>query len=338
MRKLLIVLFILCLCGCKEETLEDKLRGLGYSEEAIAVIGLLSETDQERFLETYDEKLAQIVLSPFFAPDHLDDYLRYYGSLPFDKMMELVNKDLLNDGNLVQLQELYQSDYYIPENEDLYLNYLGKYETIREMMEIVNTRRYLSYFTDIRETDLSKDTLMLVNKYYSLPSDYEPDDLVQVESDYGKGYIRQMAYEAFKQLHEDALKSGYNIRVVSAYRSYDYQAAVYAKYLRTDPVEVVDTYSARPGLSEHQTGLTADVSIPGCSIDDFYLTEASVWLKENCHRYGFIIRYPEDKPEITGYQWESWHIRYLGKDTATDVYQRGITFDEYYACFIEDHE
>ena len=80
------------------------------------------------------------------------------------------------------------------------------------------------------------------------------------------------------------------------------------------------------------------MSIPGYSIDDFYLTDASVWLAQNCHKYGFIIRFPEDKVDITGYQWESWHIRYLGEEAATDVYQRGITFDEYYACFVEDHE
>ena len=338
MKKLLTILFLLCLCACKKETLEDKLRELGYNDETIAVIASMNETDQERFLAAYDEKYAQILTSAYFQQEHLQDYLHYYGELPVDKMMELVDKGLLNDNNLAQLQEIYQSDYYIPAYEDLYFRYLGKYATIREMMEIVNTKRYLPLFTDIQEADLSKDPLILVNKYYFLPADYEPDDLVNVESAYGKGQLREIAYEAFKHLHDDAIEMGYNIRVVSAYRSYDYQVAVYNKYLERDPMEVVDTYSARAGLSEHQTGLTADVCIPGWYVDDFHMTDASVWLRDNCYKYGFIIRYPEDKTEITGYMWESWHIRYLGEEAATEIHQRGITFDEYYACFVEDHE
>ena len=253
-------------------------------------------------------------------------------------MMEMVNQGMLNEKTVSRLQELYQSEYYIPAKEELYLAYLDQYDSVREMMEIVNTGRYLPFFTDIKETDMSKGYLIQVNKYYTLAADYEPEDLVAVESEYGKGYLREVAYEAFKQLHDDAYELGYNIKVVSPYRSYDYQVAVYDKYLQKDPQEVVDSYSARPGLSEHQTGLVADVCIPGWYIDDFYMTDASVWLADNCHKYGFIIRFPENKEDITGYICEPWQIRYLGEEVASDIYRRGITFDEYYACFIENHE
>ena len=113
------------------------------------------------------------------------------------------------------------------------------------------------------------------------------------------------------------------------------QDDLYNGYLKKDPQEVVDTYSARPGHSEHQSGLCMDVSEPGYSLDNFYQTKASKWLAENCHKYGFIIRYPEDKTDITGYQGEPWQLRYVGKETAEDVYRRAITYDEYYACFVE---
>lgn len=338
MKKALLLLIILGLCACHKETIEDKLRILGYTEEAIRVISSLPEEDQERFTETYDEHYSDLLSSPYFETAHLDEYLRYYGLLPNDKMMEMVNQGMLNEKTVSRLQELYQSEYYIPAKEELYLAYLDQYDSVREMMEIVNTGRYLPFFTDIKETDMSKGYLIQVNKYYTLAADYEPEDLVAVESEYGKGYLREVAYEAFKQLHDDAYELGYNIKVVSPYRSYDYQVAVYDKYLQKDPQEVVDSYSARPGLSEHQTGLVADVCIPGWYIDDFYMTDASVWLADNCHKYGFIIRFPENKEDITGYIWEPWHIRYVGEEVASDIYRRGITFDEYYACFIENHE
>ena len=134
---------------------------------------------------------------------------------------------------------------------------------------------------------------------------------------------------------EEAKKLGYDLTIVSSYRSYDYQYGLYSKYLQSDPQEVVDTYSARPGHSEHQSGLCMDVTIPGYSLDNFYKSDASKWLAENCYRFGFIIRYPEDKTDITGYQGEPWQLRYLGKAVAEDVYKCGITYDEYYACFVE---
>ena len=338
MKRILLVLMILGLCACHRESIEDKLRILGYSQEAIQVICSLPEADQERFIETYDEAYSDLLVSPYFEAEHLDEYLRYYGVISNDKMMEMVNRGELNEEVFSRLEEVYQSEYFIPAYEDLYLQYLDRYDSVRQMMEVVNTGTYKPFFTDIKQTDMSKGYLIQVNKYYTLAPDYEPADLVQVESEYGKGKLREVAYEAFKELHDDAYELGYNIRVVSPYRSYDYQVEVYDNYLKKDPQDVVDGYSARPGLSEHQTGLVADVCIPGWYIDDFYLTDASKWLAENAHYYGFIIRFPENKEAITGYIWEPWHIRYVGEEVATDIYQRGITFDEYYACFIEEHE
>ena len=164
---------------------------------------------------------------------------------------------------------------------------------------------------------------------------YYPDDLVDVDPSLGKGQLSKKTYDAFLDLHEAAYRQGYNLRVVSAFRSYSYQDGLYNKYLKVDPKEVVDTYSARPGHSEHQTGMAIDVSLPGVSLDDFWKTDAAKWLNENCAHYGFIIRYPAEKIDITGYMEEPWHIRYLGQEVAEDVVRHGMTYDEYYAVFID---
>ncbi|MBQ6478422.1 MAG: M15 family metallopeptidase [Erysipelotrichaceae bacterium] len=336
MKFLLILLLMLNLCSCQKsnrQLLADK----GYQEEEIELILQLKEENLERFLnDEYGNEALEFINAPWFQEEKLDAYLSYYGRLDTGKIIDMVNKGILNEDLAARLEELYGSDYYLEKNEDLYLKYLEVYSDVRDVLEIVNTKRYKELYSDIMPTDLSKDYLMLINKYYQLPADYEPDDLVYVDSGLGKGMLREEVYEAYKSLYKDALDLGYNLQVVSAYRSYDYQKGLYEKYLRYDPREIVDTYSARPGHSEHQSGLCLDVSIPGYSLDDFYLTDASRWLAENCWKYGFIIRYPEDKTEITGYQGEPWQLRYLGRQIAEDVYRRGITYDEYYACFVEE--
>ncbi|MBQ2657167.1 MAG: M15 family metallopeptidase [Erysipelotrichaceae bacterium] len=342
MKLLLIILLMLNLCSCQKSR-EDLLAEKGFQENEIQEILGLSEENQERFLNGELEKNAlKFITAPWFKEEKLDEYLSYeeylsnYEWLDTKKVIEMVNNETLNETYIKKLNEIYGSDYYIPKNENLYLSFMDAYPSIREMMEIVNTKRYKELYSDITQTDLSKGYLMLINKYYQLPADYEPDDLVYVESYLGKGMLREAVYEAYKLLYADAKALGYNLQIVSAYRSYDYQKGLYQKYLNYDPREIVDTYSARPGHSEHQSGLCMDVSIPGYSLDNFYLTEASRWLAENCWKYGFIIRYPDDKTDITGYQGEPWQLRYVGKETAEDVYKRGITYDEYYACFVEE--
>ena len=335
MKILLTILLCLCLCGC-EKSLADRLAELGYSEEEVTVIETLSEGLQEHFLQEFDEKAVKYVMREDFIEENFSEYLKYDGQLETSKMVELVNSGILDQEDLPLYQELYASEYYIPEKEELYLKYLKEYDTVRDVLERVNTKRYLELYEDVEKADLSKGYLVLVNKYYQLPEDYEPEDLVNVDPALGRGMLRKEVYEAYQRLYEDSVKQGYDLKVVSAYRSYLTQKVIYERYLLTDPKEVVDTYSARPGHSEHQSGLCLDVSEPGYSLDDFYQTEAASWLKDNCHRYGFIIRYPEEKTDITGYQGEPWQIRYLGEEVARDVYERGISYDEYYACFVED--
>ena len=136
-------------------------------------------------------------------------------------------------------------------------------------------------------------------------------------------------------MYEAARKDKINIYITSAFRDYDYQVQLYNQYLLQESKEVVDTYSSRPGFSDHQTGLACDILSAGYNLDTFEESKACEWLKENADKYGFVLRYPEDKEDITGYMYESWHYRYVGESAAKYIKENNLTYDEYYAYFIE---
>ena len=170
------------------------------------------------------------------------------------------------------------------------------------------------------------DDVIIVNKTYSLPSNFVPNSLVTIN-----GYIRVVDYvkDAYNELRSDSSVLGLNIYASSGYRSYSDQKYIYDNYVRIDGMVKADTYSARAGYSEHQTGLAIDLNTVDMSFDG---TSESNWLKDNCWKYGFIIRYPKDKENITGYMYEPWHIRYVGKELARVLYNNGnwLSLEEYY--------
>lgn len=156
--------------------------------------------------------------------------------------------------------------------------------------------------------------ILIANKTYGLPSSYGPGD------------IDPEVKKAFEVMQKAATAQGLNIYISSGFRSYNYQQRIYNNYVAKDGVALADTYSARAGYSEHQSGLCFDLN----SIDDsFAATPEGKWVAEHAHEYGFIIRYPKGKEDVTGYQYESWHLRYLGVETATAVYQSGLCLEEY---------
>lgn len=181
---------------------------------------------------------------------------------------------------------------------------------------------------------------VLVNKKYALPADYVPDDLVEpdvpfiFEEKLEKRKLRKEAAEALEALFAAAKEDGILLAGVSGYRSYNTQKGLYNYYVNRDGREAADRYSARPGHSEHSTGLAMDVSgIDGkCAATDcFGETPEAAWLAENAYDYGFIIRYPEGKEDITGYKYEPWHLRYVGVDIAREIRDLGLTLEEYTA-------
>ncbi len=172
---------------------------------------------------------------------------------------------------------------------------------------------------------------VLCNKYNSL-GDYTPSNLVMLSSENSTKeiYLRQEAAAAFEQLCNDAKEEGYTITGASGYRDYDYQAMLYQNYSARDGAEEADTFSARPGHSEHQTGLAIDVQGSSGTYVDFKNTPEYQYVLAHAHEYGYIVRYTEEGQHITGYMPEAWHLRYLGVDLATEIRESGLTYDEYY--------
>lgn len=202
-----------------------------------------------------------------------------------------------------------------------------KIEVIQEKKTNVIVNKDVKQAYDIDRLDV------LVNKQYHLGKDAVPSlKLIPAKYAVSDSYRAQPeAVDNFVNL-VDTMKSeaGMVVLVTSAYRSYSYQAGLFGTYAKRDGEEAANKYSARAGKSEHQTGLAIDVVKPGVRMVNFGSTEESVWVANNAHRFGFIIRYPKGKESITGYQYEPWHLRYLGKDLALKVKNSGLTFDEYW--------
>lgn len=186
-------------------------------------------------------------------------------------------------------------------------------------------------------TEVTDDWLLLVNKTHPLAESYEPSDLIVVQHQVGSHaaimrYMRKEAAEHLDAMCEAAAEEGHEIGIRTAYRPYSYQKGIFNDYVNRYGEEEANKFSARPGQSEHQTGLCADVTSP--SVDYKLTTEygeapEGMWLAENAHRFGFIIRYPLGKEDITGYQYEPWHVRYVGEEHAAKIYEQGITLEEY---------
>lgn len=157
------------------------------------------------------------------------------------------------------------------------------------------------------------DGILVANKSYGMPATYDP------------GMLPETA-EAFAKLQEDAEALGLNIYMGSGYRNYEHQVRDYDSMCAAYGEEYASMVSARAGYSEHQTGYTIDCNTIN---NDFAETPEGQWLAANCHNYGFIVRYPLGKEQITGYDYESWHIRYVGVDAATEIYEQGLTLEEY---------
>ncbi|MBE6152754.1 MAG: D-alanyl-D-alanine carboxypeptidase family protein [Firmicutes bacterium] len=186
----------------------------------------------------------------------------------------------------------------------------------------------------IEVEQINKYKYILVNKENKLNKDFKPNNLVEVKKcSEGNFYLEEETAEAYQQMCLNSIKAGLNIRISSAYRSYKEQIKLYNEYLKLYGKDYVDKYVAVAGYSEHQTGLAIDLK--SLDYENFKNSKEYLWIKENSHNYGFIIRYPDGKEKITGYSAEEWHIRYVGKEVAKYIYENDITFEEYYNLFLK---
>lgn len=246
-------------------------------------------------------------------------------------------KKLLDQKVDKNLTKVIQEKYYLKKNHDKYLALLSEYPDlpIKDAISMINTRANEKWYSNPTSVDTSKGNLILVNKFNNFDENYEPE-LVEVSNwySYGENKLTSEAYDAFKKLFNAADKNGTKIVATSCYRSYNTQKRIYDTDVAKYGEEETDLSVAKPGYSEHQTGLAIDVLAPGYSLSNFHESEAYTWLINNAYLYGFILRYPKDKENITGYSYESWHFRYVGIDVAKVIHDNNITFDEYYAYYI----
>ena len=237
---------------------------------------------------------------------------------------------------------LINETYYIDEYLNKYINYRNKKPNLSPAIIIrdVNCHLDVPFYTQTEKTDTSLGKFVMLNKHYTADSSYPSSGIISVP---GKYHIKNASiklnkecYEAFLKMYQDALDAGYGFRLKSGYRSYQVQKDTYNYWVRQEKgnYRVADTYSARAGSSEHQTGYAFDIRDYNYQYEDYSKSKSFKWVSQNCYKYGFIIRFPKGKENITGYQYESWHYRYVGKEAATYIHNHNLTFEEYYEYFI----
>ena len=281
-----------------------------------------------KYRQTYEYKLLE------------KNYTKEETDLLLEKLDKTKIEKLLTTEKNEKLINILNEKYFLIKNLDKYIAYSDKNPEISltEVIALVNVHRDQDYYENMEVTDTSKGNTMLVNKYNALSKDYEVEDLKTISKTYSYGDNKKLnkeAYDAFISLADDAKKEGYTILIVSSYRTYQDQEDVWKDYKASFGTKKADAYAARAGSSEHETGLAIDVADYNDKNDKFEATESFKWMQTNAHKYGYILRYPKGKENITGYSYEAWHYRYVGIDTATKVYNEGITYDEYYEYYLK---
>lgn len=250
---------------------------------------------------------------------------------------EKTNKKLTKEE--IKLKKLNNIDkkinYFDYEKINRYIKYKEENPNLKieKIITEVNIGLDYPYYENTeRATNLNNPNI-LVNKYYYLAKNYVPKNLEEIDSNYALEGMKLVNYakDAFESMAKDAKKDGYEIIVMSSYRSYDYQSKLYDRYVSEDGKEKADTYSGRPGHSEHQTGLAVDIYNGEKEYTKFEETKEFDWMKEHAHEYGFILRFPKNKEKETGYQYESWHYRYVGTKVANYINKNKISLEEYIA-------
>ena len=328
----------------------------GYKVDTINVFHELNVYNDIKKHE-HSETLEKIVHTEYYNPTHLNNYLdiKYHDK---DNFLDNVNKllnlgysstdintiydklsnesiNLLIDNNyLKDIVNILNLNYFHEDKMERYLHYNNNFDLNYEnLITYVNANLDYNYYTNVIDIKDPENILVIVNKYYKLDNNYVPSDLEAINTKYNRGYNNKMRHDAriaFEEMCEAALSDEIKIYSGSAYRSYNYQLNLYNRYVMQNGFNKAETFSARAGYSEHQTGLATDIlnsKSDYISVND----KEYEWLINNSYKYGFILRYPEGKENITGYMYEEWHFRYLGVDVATKIYEEGITYDEYVA-------
>lgn len=259
-----------------------------------------------------------------------------------------VIKDKLSDDKIESLLKVkynknivlfIKEKYFIYKNLSKYLDYKSKNkdDTFTHIVAIVNTEADVEWLDNEKETDTSKNELMLVNRLYGLSKDYEPDDIIDVpvSISYKGVKISKSILSNIEELISAAKDEGYIFVLSDGYRSYADQEKMFNNYKNSYGYEEADKNVARPGHSEYQTGISFQIVPYNKVFDKPRESEEYKWLKDNAYKYGFIFRYPEDKKDITLFDSYTWRLRFVGTDAASIIESERISFEEYYAYFVD---
>ena len=265
-------------------------------------------------------------------------------------ILSIIIINIITKPKLTKEEKLLQEKLEILNNVDQKINYIN-YNNIDRYIEYKKKNKKLSNkkivlyvninldkepYKDAKETTYLYKNYILLNKYNLVSKSYKPKNLVQVSTEYAKENIllTEETKNQFILMAEAAKKENLTLYAISGYRDYTYQENLYNNYYSIDGNKA-NEYSSKPGHSEHHTGLAIDISNKTTSYEEFDKTEEFKWMQENAHKYGFILRYPEDKTNETLYQYEPWHYRYVGIKISTYIKKHNISFEEYYVKHIE---
>lgn len=249
---------------------------------------------------------------------------------------EETKKEKKTNPKLDELDNINEKLSYFKEyNINRYIEYKNSHPELDIVQVIKNVNMNLDKTPYVEATEIEdkNSQIVLVNKYYYLGDNFTPNNLENISTQYALSNMKLVNYakEAYERMAKAAKEEGLKIVAMSTYRDYTYQVNLYNRYKKQDGQEAADTYSGRPGFSEHQTGLALDVYNGKLNYTDFAKTKEFTWMSEHAHEYGFILRFPEGKEKETGYKYESWHYRYVGTEVATYIKNNNITLEEYIA-------
>lgn len=296
----------------------------------------------------YDEKYLEEYKDIHYEnEDRFKDALSFltkgYKGKEINYILELSNKNIekLKKYDYLDLQNYYSIKNFDVEKIDRYNKYKeeNKDYSYQDVVTYVNIKLDLPVYTDTITVLNPSSLLVLVNKYNSLPKDYKPSPTATLPGAYGNNVpMRTEAKEALEKLQKAVREeANFTLLPTTAYRDYNFQNTLYTGYVTKNGKEKADTYSARPGYSDHQTGLAIDLKNPEITSNVRLSDSNYEWLHNNAHRFGFIIRFPKGKEFITGYQFENWHIRYVGEDVAKIIYENNLTLEEYIDLYVTEY-
>lgn len=349
----LIIIFMFYLNKC------NQLKNLGYSSSAVH--NIMKSFSSSKVMKIGKNKMLN---AAFESSYYNEKYFNRYPKIEYQNQKNIVrNVNLLikkgytnNEISLI-LKRGDDDDVYQFAKRDR-VKYLEKFLSV-SYAKLSNYDRYLAYqekenndeettvlyvnmdfdkenYVDYKIID-KFDSYVLVNKHRQLSAKYVPTNLVSIKKEYVKGSeaikIEKTVANAFYKMAEDASKDNLSLMVSSGYRSFKDQEETNQIYLNLYGQKYVDNYVAKPGFSEHQTAMSLDIASK--SVNVFVNSDEYTWMMDNGYKYGFILRYPKSKEDITGYKCEAWHFRYVGKKIAKYIKEHNITYDEYYVMFLD---